>query len=412
MSWLGYLFQALVYTGGLFTLYRYHGFYANQSYGYGQIQISFEYIILFIFSVVFCISLFARRYKKPSDYFLLFYGLTVVVPYAILHDIYRVNDGRILIDIALLLIPFFFVMLICNINLKLTQIKLVNERYLFRFFLLFSMVVLSLLICNPPSSASFSLIDSYERRHEARVVYISGGFIAYGSSMVMNGVLPLLVFLGVLNKTKVYWFIGLLFYCIFYYIYGVKAPLLYMLFAGIFGYSVRNDTVNAFYNIFIYAPIFLMVISWIEIVFYDYSYVEDYLIRRIYYGGSFVMGAYFNYFDSNYFSWSVGLLGPGMKSISMYIGEDFLGLDGLNANTNTFIYFLGQYGVFGYVFSIILVGILLSLFNFIGLKRKVLVFISVLYSILILEQSATTALVSSGILLITLSYYFSKQKSI
>lgn len=411
MHWLVYLFQSVFYVSGLCGLYYLHGYYENQSYGYGQIQLTFEFLMSFVFSIVFCIFLLARIYKKPSDYFLLLYGLIVIVPYAVLYGIYREEGGWIVFDIIMLLIPFLCILFFCRKKLKLTNISLFEEKNFLNFFLLLSMVVGLFLIFNSPPSASFSLINSYDRRIEARDLYTSGSIIAYASSIVMNGILPLLAFLGAFNKKITYLVIAFLFYALFYYIYGVKAPLLYMVFACVLGYSMRNNNgAKFFYQTIPYIFICLVAFAWFEILIFKYSYLEDYLIRRIFYVGSHLIGAYFNFMDGNYFAWDSGLLASTTKGISMYIGEDFLGYEGANANTNTFVYFLAQYGAVGYVFSIMLVVFILSIFNSLEIKNKAVVFISVLYSILILEQSATTALISSGIFLIGMAYLFSRQK--
>lgn len=411
MRWFIYLSQSVLYVSGLCGLYLFHGYYENQSYGYNQIQMTIEFLILFFFSIIFCLFLLAREYKRPSDYFLLFYGLIVIVPYSILHGIYRQSNGWIAVDVALLLIPFFCILIICRENLKLINIALIDEKYFLKIFLLLSIIVSLILIINPPSLASFSLIDSYDRRLEARDLYKSRGFISYGSSMVMNGVLPLFAFLGVLNRKYFYLAVSVLFYLLFYYIYGVKAPLFYIIFAGVLGYLMRkNNGAAVFYKMFCSIFIFLIAFAWIEILFFEYSYVEDYLIRRIFYGGSYLIGAYFNFMDGEFFAWNSGLLVSTTKGISMYIGEEFLGYEGLNANTNTFLYFLTQYGVSGYIFSIVLVGFFLSLSNNLETKNKSSIFISVIYSILIIEQSATTALFSSGVGLICVAYYFSRQR--
>jgi hypothetical protein len=406
MGWIVAVFQSASYVLGLLGLYYFHGNYQNESYGYNQIETSAEFLTCSIFSIIFCTYLLVRRYKKSSDYFLLLYGLIVIVPYGVLHGISRVEGGQVEVDIILLLIPYLVVMLICKANVRYPNILLIHEDNILKFFLLLSVITIVMLIINSPSQASFSLIDSYGRRLEARDTYGSGTFIAYSSSMVMNGLLPLYAFLGAYNKKIVYLFLSVFLYSIFFYIYGVKAPLLYIIFAGILGYSIKNSSrQDGFYRLFHYIFIGLIAFACLEILLFEYSYIEDYLIRRVFYVGGYLVGVYFNFMDSNQFSWVAGLLDPTNKGISLYIGEDFLGIADTNANTNTFLYFLAQYGVLGYLISVIIVGVFLSMLDCLGAKNKVIVFISVLYSILILEQSATTALVSSGIGLICVLYY-------
>jgi hypothetical protein len=222
----------------------------------------------------------------------------------------------------------------------------------------------------------------------------------------MNGLLPLMVFIGILRRKFAYILTGLIFYVVVYYLYGVKAPVLYMLFSGGFAYFLRRSSgFAAFYKSIYYMLLSIFIFAWIEFWVFDYSLVEDFVVRRIYYVGSYLIGAYFDALSSTDFSWMSGLVIEGPAS--MYIGEDFLGLPGANANTNTFLYFLLQYGIFGYLFSIALVGVVLLLLNSLRSKSDVFVFLSLMYAVLVLEQSATTALLSSGIGVISTFFFFS-----
>lgn len=402
--------KSAAYVLSLVFIYYFHGYQSNEYYGYGQINFDFEFLLILLGAIIFASFLFGRKYKRPSDFFLLLYGLIVIVPYAVLSDIWG-RDGRaIAVDLILIAIPFYCILLICNLSFRLPKFSIVPEGTLTKIILLISILTVVLLLLNRPPAASFSLVDSYTRRLEARDVYGSGTIQAYLSSMVMNGVLPLLAFIGIFWRRMIFLLTGLFLYLGFFYIYGVKAPLMYMGFAGVFSYSLGGDgDGRRFYGLAGYLLLGCLAVAWLEFLLFDYSYVEDYLIRRLFYVASYLVGAYFELINSDAFSWISGLLVPTSKSISMYVGEDFLGLPDDNANTNTFLYFLAQYGIFGYIFVILLVGFVLSFLNSLRFRNKIFILISIMYSVLLLEQSATTALVSSGIGLLSMVYYFSKR---
>lgn len=409
MKYIVNLLKSVIYISSLFGIYYIHGYYSNEYYGYGQISIDFESIIVLLIAVVFASFLIGKEYRKPSDYFLLLYGLIVMVPYSIFHSIWK-NDFGVGYGLVIISIPFFCIFSICGFDFKASRPSFISERLLTKIILLFSVMAFMALLLNRPATASFSLADSYVRRLEARDVYGSGTFYAYIASIVMNGVLPLLAFVGVMQRRFFFIFCGLLLYVGFFYIYGVKAPIVYMFFSGAFAYSLnKSGSENKFYNVIYYLLVSCLIVSWIEFFLFDYSYLEDYIIRRIFYVGSFIVGAYFELINSNEFSWISGF--ATHDSISMYVGENVIGVPGENANTNTFLYFLTQSGIPGYVFVICLVGFFLCLLNSLRAGNKLFVLFSLLYSMLILEQSATTALLSSGIGLLSMFYYFSNNSN-
>lgn len=409
MRYFSSLSKSVAYVLSLALIYYFHGYRSNQIYGYGQIEFDLELILTMLSIIFFLAFLIGRGYKKPSDFFLLLYGLIVVVPNAILTDVWG-RGGRVAAgDLILIIIPIFGILLICKLNFRLPKFSFLSEAGGEKIIFLLSAITIAMLLFDQPSTASFSLVDSYTRRLEARDIYKAETLQAYLSSMVMNGVLPLLTFIGVLRNHIFFLLISLCFYLTFFYIYGVKAPIMYMIFSGLFAYSLKKyGSGLQFYRFIFYFLFFCIFFAWLEFFLFDYSYLEDYFIRRLFYVSSYLSGAYFELIGSDKFSWVYGFIEPTSKSISMYVGEDFLGLQGANANTNTFLYFLASYGAFGYIFVILLVGMVFSFLDSLRFRNQIFVLISMLYSLLLLEQSATTALVSSGIGFLSILYFFVK----
>jgi hypothetical protein len=356
------IIKSVIYVLLIAITYYFRGYDANDYYGYNQINLDVLYFFILLMTIVFGAYLFYKKYENSADYFLLLYGMIVVIPYGVLNGVYNGQSDNICMKGVLLLLPFWVVSIISNFKVRFNDFNVISQKTMMNFVLVLSLIVVALLLSNPPSTASFSLLDSYTRRLEARDIYGSGTVAAYLSGIIMNSALPLLVLNGVLRKEISYIVVAFSIYVVFYYLYGVKAPLLYMIFSGSFGYFLRKSNGLAiFYNLIYYILLLMFVMAWIEFLFYDYSAIEDYIIRRVYYVGSYLISVYFEALKSVNFSWMSGLMTE--KSASMYIGEDFLGLLGANANTNTFLYFLLQYGLLGYCFSIALVSGFLLLLN-------------------------------------------------
>jgi hypothetical protein len=361
---------------------------------------------MFSLAVMFGVFLFRKKYDKPSDYFLLLYGMIIIIPYFLLYDIW---GGMTLIGLIAVAMPFLGVMIICELKFKSLQLTFFSEEFAILIIFLFSVAVVFALLVNPPANASFDIYNSYLRRLESRALYGDRTLIAYASSIVMNCMLALIFFWGVM-RGKVFFLIASMFiYMGFYYIYGVKSPLLYMFFAGGFAFFLRQSGGDVkFFNFIYYVILMIFILAWLEFLFFGYSYLEDYIIRRVFYVGSYLVGAYLHVVGDDDFSLLQGLVVA--KSASMYVGEDFLGSPGLNANTNAFLYMLLQYGVLGYLFAISLVGMVLVFLNSLSHRSEVFLFISLIFGVLILEQSVTTTLLSSGVGLLLVIFHFSRKR--
>lgn len=404
-----FLVRPIIYLIGLISIYYFKGYSSNEYMGFNQLD--FDLFSLFsVFVVVFYFLFFLRKpVYKPSDIFIGFYGLIVFTPYVALHGVWGRDEFSYLIDLVMLLFPVLGVVVIRLIKFKSFRFYCFREIFVLYLIIILSILVVFYLIFNSPTSASFSLLDSYTRRIEARELYGSGTFISYFSSMVMNGVLPALAFLGVVSRRVFIAFFPLVLFLCFYYIYGVKAPLLYIFLSYVFAVFYTCYSVSSFFKFIFTMIIVSFVVAWIEFAFMGYSFLEDYLIRRVYYGGSYLIGAYFELFDSESFSRLTGL--GDRASASMYVGEEYLGRDNLNANTNTFLYYLIQYGYLGYFMSVISVGFIFSFFDTLYKKNKLFLYLSFIYTLLILEQSFTTALLSSGIGVLAILYLFVKPEA-
>lgn len=401
-------FQSLVYVLSLIYIYQIYGYPANKYLGYNPIQFGSDYLLMASGSYLFAFYLFGKQYKKPSDYFLMLYGLAVIIPNMLLVDVWHGGERFIIFRLFLHVIPFLIVMIASNFNLRLERLRLINETTLDVLILLVSVAIIFVLLNGKPATASLSLENSYIRRLEARNTYESGTILAYLSSMIMNGTIPLCVFVGIYKGRIIFMIAAIVLYMMDFYIYGIKAPLLYMTLAGVLAFSLSNhNPISRFYDWLRISIVSSFGFAWIEILFFNYSYVEDYLIRRIYYVSANISGAYSQLIHGDSFSWMTGVLNPSKEPLTFYVGEHFLGAPGANANTNTFLYFFAQHGIPGYVFITIFVSMIFLIFDALRFQSGVFIFLAMMFSILLLEQSATTAFISSGIGILLFSYFLS-----
>lgn len=404
-----FVVKSIVLYVCLFLVYYNYGYYSNAKYGYQQLDITDFCLLDVLLLFVLGFFVFRKSYKKPVDFFSLLYSLVVLVPYLALHGIWGRYRLDFIFDFILLLFPVLGVVYLSKIKLPLLWLgkdnKKSDDKLLVACCLLLvaSILTILFLLYQAPASASFTLHDSYIRRLDTREVYGYRTILAYLSSIVLNGCLPFFVFCGVVYRNNILVFLSLVMFVIFYYIYGFKSPLIYMFVAGVFAAYSKNNRLHVFFEMIFFLIVSLFFVAGLEFLLFDYSYVEDYFLRRVFYVGSYLVGAYFEVFNSDEVSWISGL--DMQKSASMYVGEDFLGDIDLNANSNTFVYYLIQYGLLGYFGVVVLVGVVFSIFTQLSKRNSVYTYFSFIYAILILEQSATTALLSSGVGVLAIVVY-------
>ncbi|MBV6493622.1 MAG: hypothetical protein LDLANPLL_01645 [Turneriella sp.] len=407
---LSAIFSVLVfafYPVLLLFLFHYYGYYNYNDLEYNQFSIDLIFVMsLSLFSASYFSFLFFRRKSLPSDLFIFFHGAIILIPYAALHQIRLRNNEHYLLDLVTLATPVFLIIALRRVVVNLPAISIASDKGLKVLLVFTSIVVLFFLFLTPPTTASFDFKSQYVRRLEARETYGSGTLIAYFSSMVMNGVLPFLAYLAARRKSWIFLIVPIFLFLLFYYLYGVKAPLLYIAIGYMFGLFSFPRYLNKFLFLCSLGLISVLIFAVFEIQFRGYSYLEVYLIRRVFYAGQYLNATYFDFFQSYDVNFFTGMR-KGIEA-TMYVGENILGHAGANANTNTFTHYLVQNGILGYLFAVFGVSIVFTLFDNLSKKNTHFYFVSFLFGILILEQSFTTSLLSSGIILIAILSYITK----
>lgn len=395
------LFGVVILAVGILSAYKLQIANTNAYMGYINFDLGLGYFLLSAAGLIFVAWLIPYAVLRPSDFFCLSYGLFVLLPYVLLYEIRgEVGFSSFLIFLLALILPAVSVKYVSLIRLRFPIPVLLTERGLVNILIFICIVGVLHGVLNPPSSAGFDLIGSYERRIEGRDVFVVGSFFAYLNSAIVNGFAPFLAYIGGLRSRRMLLIISICCQISFFYLLGLKAPIAFSGLAFLIGGVVAKKAFNKVGVSIFFVIIFLLILPFVEWSFYEESLVAEIFVRRSFSVPPYLLSAYFEFMGSRATSdWSILFGSSSSGAISFQVGEGFLGFDGLNANTNSFVYQLASNGLVGYFANVFLVAIVFLVLNTINIKRRngLAYYLGFSYAILITEQSATTALLSSGL---------------
>ena len=339
--------------------------------------------------------------SKPSHFFLLLYGTFTILSYVLFAGAaYEEGLLSYLAWLVLLLAPYVAVYLLSRVNWTLLiRFELRRETVLvIAVGIVLAAVAVALI--NSRQSGGLTIADAYERRMVGRDIFQAGSFIAYLNVMSMNGINPFIAFLGGLLNRKALTLLAVFFAGVFFFSVGVKAPMAVVGLAYFVGLGVRSGRLGIFFEAVIAVTVLLFAVFLIEYADSGYSQVAEYFFRRIFVIPGFDVQHYMELmFKSGGQLWSPWSGINSDLSPTFLIGALFFGNVEGNVNTNAFIYALAAGGFPGYLSAIAFVVGLLKVFDalYAASSNAGYLYLGFLFSILVTEQSATTALVSSGV---------------
>lgn len=407
----GALSSLFVLAVGLLMAYGLQLAETNEYMGYREFSIDLPYIMVSVSAIFVIGMLMPTAIRTPSNFFTFLYGLFVLLPYATLFPIRNpVGLQDFMLYFFALAGPFFAVRIVSVVVPPLRVPGLITQKALVFLVVLLCLTGMFLALSTPPASAGFDLATSYERRIQGRDIFAAGTPLAYLNAAIVNGFAPFLAFVAGWQRRV--WLLALSLLCglAFFYLLGLKAPLLFIAVASVIGYSTRMGKVHAMVRTIYILMFGAFVLFLVEYLLFGYSLVGDYFIRRAFSVPAWLSSAYFEFMASG--STTAWLPLQGINSpepITFLVGEGFLGFPGLNANTNAFIYQLAAGGIPMYALTILLVACVFALLDatYACRRNPALVYLGFSYAILLTEQAATTALVSSGIGMLVLLVVFS-----
>jgi hypothetical protein len=386
-------------------------------YAFQKFSIGVSYLFLATGSVLFASVLIPVRYTKPSDFFLLFYGLLVLIPFATLYPIRgAISPADFVLYFSVLGLPALMVYATAFFFYPIHFPKWIDLRTLIRLMALFCLISMALALRHAPVSASFDYFSVYVRRMEGRAIYLEGTLPAYLNMMTINGFAPFLAFIAAWQY-RVRWFVfALACSAVYFYLIGIKSSLFYIFLAVALGYAVR---VRKIYILSRILTAFLLIVFALALaqywIFRDF-WISDYFVERTFFVPPYIISGYFDFMrlppDLLQPAWTLFEgIGEASSNIAFLVGKWLFPMaTANNANTNTFIYKLAAGGIPLYAVTVLLVAGFYALLNnaYAASRSPLLIYVGVEYGILLTEQSATTALLSSGMGVIAMLCVFTR----
>lgn len=378
-----------------------------------QIQESNDYLGLEVFSIdIFYISFFMNsliilglfifilKNDLPNNILGQIFLVFVIIWNFIFYKVTNLIDINLYLLLNLItLLPILLIILLDFINkpiISFFYVKFNIQSYLKaeHIFVLFLIFVFFLIYLKLPLSFNFE--EAYLRRFNARE-YISG-ISAYFFEASMNSIVPFLSFYAFLKKKYKYFFIALVYAILCFGFIGTKAPIAYSLLLALVGFYFYKSNYNIL-KLFLVIVLTVLLCSVLEYFINGYSIIADIIVRR-----AFVIVAqnqtYFVNFMVENFSLKDWIFGYSSNTpITFLIGEIYYNNGNINVNTNAFMYEIAKNGLLGYLFAIFFLSFFFSFLNYmyIKFKSKEIIGIAVIYSLLLTEQSYSTAFISSGV---------------
>lgn len=373
----------------------------NAYLGYRHVGADPQYLLLLVVSVLVVGAFLPVEIRRPSDFFSLFHILFVVLPYAALFPIGgKVAAVQYWLNFATLLVPLLVLRLGTASAVGLRMPSPISYGSLELVIVALCMLGTVYAFLHAPSSAGIELGSAYDRRIEGREIFQAGTPAAYLNAAIVNGFAPTAAFLAGWRRRSWLLAVALASGAAFYYVIGLKAPIFYVGLAYLVGYAIRKGAVGRFVAVVFGLLWFALLAAFAEYVVSGYSFVADYLLRRVFAVPSYLMAAYFEFMFGDPFSgWRPDVGFHTTEGITYFVGEAYLGVPGANANTNAFLYRLAGGGLPGYLVTTLLVSGVFAYLDAVyrGARNAGFVFLGFLYAMLLVEQAATTALASSGI---------------
>lgn len=399
-------FLIYVYNNDIINFYGY--------LGYNPISSNFQNWLLIPFFLFIVIIHFPLNISRPSDFFKLFYLIIVLFSNALFSSGFDdISFLQTILLFFLLYIPILILDISKKYTYKIDYIKLFSEKNILIQVVVFSIFIGLIIFQNSKGFGSFDFISSYDRRFLARGIFPDGSLMAYLSSALFNSLIPFLAFFSAYKKNFLLLFVTLFFMVMSYWSVGLKSLFVYVFVFYFLGYLVRKDRVNSIPRFLILGLILILIISFFEYIFFDFSYTSQFLVRRIFIVAAHLQTLYHNaIINLDLYNFLTGIdITSQYSDVTYFIGTDYLNNEMINANTNTYLYYFLKLGFIGYLLNIIFItSFYISLDSlYKRSKNPIIIFVSCLFAILICEKSFTASLISSGLFLFVILTVFSKK---
>ncbi|MEF9898232.1 MAG: hypothetical protein RR736_06835 [Pseudomonas sp.] len=405
--------KALFPTAALFFVYFLVMVWVNNSYAYflheymgaAQKNVDFEFVSYLAILAAYCSFLCSSKIRTPGDLVVVLLIL-VLVPHALV-----LNGANSFAPEAS---PFSGVPLAVLLGVSLVGLS--NKIHFYerdsgedgrRYIVLLASINIAVLIFIVLKSLGHFSLDfsgQYIRRALARDVFAAGSPSGYIASIGTQAFFPVLFAWGVYKKSSFYFFLGLLNVLVLWGAFGQKYPffvlvLIYLLMM----YFRRHGQIKTAWLLFFAIGFLLLGVVEHEIT--DYSYINDYFVRRAFVVPSSLLGVAdlfaSNNVNNGYSDTLIGVLLGSERSdpLSFQMGVSIFNNPDLNANVNFLAISYLQLKYLGVLFEASFVGGVVVLLNYLYACRGSFLAIPValLFATKILEQSLPTVMLGSGV---------------
>ena len=366
---------SLIYMGMLLLSYK---FIAQPNYAYMGYQY-FEPNILLLICNCLCIAFVSTqapdKIKKPSDLFIWFFLIVVIIPSAAipLVSVNEVDPYTLLLAQLIFSISFLAVIWIANSDIHLSDLPALDTKLfyivLLGFFSLITFFVFYDFGFNPGRLFSLqSLAELYGIRLEQREALAGATLVSiYGTSWLTKLIIPMLIVICL--RKKLYFFACcFVFAQLMVFTVSVQKSFIITLIITYFIYWLMNSGGDSGVRFFKAVSLFTLVAFMIFIVTGNWLLV-DVLVRRALIVPGMLSGYYIEYFNINGFAlYSQNFLSSVVETKyttapAYVIGQEYFGRPDLRANVNFLADSYGNIGGLGVLFNSIVLGVILLCFN-------------------------------------------------
>lgn len=402
----------VAYSLILFYIYK---SVVSENYGYmGYYYYTPSYLHLTINIVIlaFVSSLISHDIDKPSDLFVWFFFVIVIIPSMVipLMSLSEVGPFTLFAAQFTFIIGFVILILISNIQINIIDLPSVSANFFLIILLLLFFVISASIFrdygFNPSRLLSLeSLASLYDIRFEQRAASANASIISrYGTSLLTKIIIPMMFVICLFYK-RYFW--ALFFFGMQLSVFSVSAHKSYIIvmLVTFFVFRMLSKKKNAglyFFEMVSLFCLFTLLIYWGT----GNTILIDVLVRRALVVPGLLSGYFIEYFSINglafYSQNFLKIIFENQYTMAppFIIGQEYFGRAELRANVNAFGDTFGNLGGIGVIFNSILMGLILLCLNIFSRGKQKLIVIPSLCGIAWTfgESSFVTSLLTHGAL--------------
>tara|TARA_B110000003_G_C16652420_1_gene534776 strand:+ start:701 stop:1966 length:1266 start_codon:yes stop_codon:yes gene_type:complete len=348
--------------------------------------------LLFLISTHFICNMKDRFFKV----IIMFLFVYTVIP-SMIYFQYNPDINFSAVGGSLIFISCLYFISFIKLDIKPLVISGYFNNFYILLFLIFSLV--PYLIYYPLPNLSFSSTFYADVIYQVRIQYreVEGpAFLGYYYGILTRVVLPFLLVFALTKKNYTLFTVCILIILYLFSLGALKSIIFGVLLTIIFYFGKDYD---AKIRMILVGIIGLCSVSLLETFFLNSYVINDNLVRRVFFLPVLLHEVYSNYFDSNYQYWSHTLFGQALgsynlnQSITFFVGETVMGLEGANANVGVMTEGYFSAGYLGVFVHSIFVGLIFIVIRAVGFNSA---YIGVLlYFCYLLNTSFLLSLLSS-----------------